>query len=190
MIPMGLEKVCMPRREALFKLLLPIQIQWQFLKKGIKKDTKWWRCIFQELQVLWRRGITSSQSWHSTTMITSQAHRTPYLITEGEQMSSFIKRMPSSEETIQHRISELLEPEMKKFCLQKVVRSLPCYIWFTLSWSWFKLKKRTAHVFIYLHNGCHVPTTVTVVGCTEHCHHILILHSIPPKTRYQFTLNW
>ncbi len=122
-------------------------------------------------------------------MITSRAHRTPYLITEGEQMSSFIKRMPSSEETIQHRISELLEPEMKKFCLQKVVRSLPCYIWFTLSWSWFKLKKRTAHVFIYLHNGCHIPTTVTVVGCTEHCDHILILHPIPTKSRYQFTLT-
>ncbi len=72
------------------------------------------------------------------------------------------------------------------YVLQKIVRSLPCYIWFTLSWSWFKLQKRAAHVFIYLHDGCHVPTAVTVVGCTEHCHHILFLHSIPlPPTPKQ-----
>jgi hypothetical protein len=35
-------------------------------------------------------------------MVTSQAQRTTYLITEGEQMTLFFKRMRYSEETIQH----------------------------------------------------------------------------------------
>lgn len=70
--------------------------------------------------------------------------------------------------------------------LQKIIRSLTSGIWFNLPWCWIKLEKVLVHMFSYLKNRSHIPTSVTVVWSTEHSHHILFLNTQLQNNQYLF----
>lgn len=64
----------------------------------------------------------------------------------------------------------------KLFELQKIIRGSACGIRLNLTRCRVKLKEILLHMLPNLKYCSHISTSIAVIWCTEHCHHIFVLH--------------
>jgi hypothetical protein len=67
---------------------------------------------------------------------------------------------------------------IQQLTLQEVIRGSPGHVRFSSPWSRLKLDKCVSPAIINLQYGSHVPTSVTVVRCTENGNHLLFMSPV------------
>lgn len=59
---------------------------------------------------------------------------------------------------------------------KEIIGRPPCHVRLTSPRSWFELNKSMAVAVINFQNGCHIPTSVTIIWSTEYSNNFLFLY--------------